>query len=205
MTATGRYAARLYAKRRRAIERNVPFWLPGEQSGQDGRNSGQDASSGNSLKLHDGQDGQDGQDGKIATGKNVRTCATWAAVLTWPEAHAASHGPNLCPDHPDHPDQASSGAASSRSGHIVRDLTVLTETRLWTDDRGWIAEILRAEPGEAKLSVLFWWVISAGGWIEGTTAKLPPLPACMASVELPRMLRQHGIATHTNARARRHD
>ena len=78
--------------------------------------------------------------------------------------------------------------------------TVGTTAPAWTDDRGWIAEILRAEPGDAKLAVLFWWVISAGGWIEGTTAKLPPLPACMASVELPRMLRQHGIAIHTSAR-----
>ena len=44
------------------------------------------------------------------------------------------------------------------------------------------------------MAALFWWVISAGGWIEGTTAKLPALPAGLARNELHRILRQHGLA-----------
>ena len=52
---------------------------------------------------------------------------------------------------------------------------------------------MRAAPGDPKMATLFWWVIAAGGWIEGTTALLPKLPACMAKLELPRMLRQHRI------------
>ena len=56
------------------------------------------------------------------------------------------------------------------------------QLRPWTDDRGWIADIVRAAPGDERMAVLFWWVIAAGGWIEGTTAKLPILPGRMARV-----------------------
>ena len=63
----------------------------------------------------------------------------------------------------------------------------------WTDDRGWIADIVRAEPGDPKLAVLFAWVLAAGGWISGMTAELPALPRRLARLELHRMLRQHGI------------
>ena len=52
---------------------------------------------------------------------------------------------------------------------------------------------MRAERGDPRLALLFAWVIAAGGWISGMTAELPPLPACLARLELRRMLRQHGI------------
>ena len=71
--------------------------------------------------------------------------------------------------------------------------------RPWHDDRGWIAEIVAAEPGDPKLAALFWWVIAAGGWIEGWTAKLPALPSGLARIELHRMLRQHGVAVEEDA------
>jgi len=63
----------------------------------------------------------------------------------------------------------------------------------WTDDRAWIAEIVRAATTDEKLAALFSWVIAAGGWIEGTTALLPTLPHRLATRELHRMLRQSRI------------
>ena len=46
---------------------------------------------------------------------------------------------------------------------------------------------------DAKLAVLFGWVLAAGGWIDGMTALLPPLPHRLAKLELARMLRQFRI------------
>ena len=66
--------------------------------------------------------------------------------------------------------------------------------RPWTDDRGWISDIVQAATPDAKLATLFSWVIAAGGWISGTTALLPPLPHRLATRELHRILRQSGIA-----------
>lgn len=63
----------------------------------------------------------------------------------------------------------------------------------WTDDRAWVAEIVRATTTDKKLAVLFWWVLAAGGWIDGMTALLPPLPHRLAKLELARMLRQFRI------------
>ena len=60
----------------------------------------------------------------------------------------------------------------------------------WTEDRAWIAEIVQAATPDAKLAVLFWWVLAAGGWIDGMTALLPPLPHRLAKLELARMLLQ---------------
>jgi hypothetical protein len=66
-------------------------------------------------------------------------------------------------------------------------------TAAWTDDRAWIAEIVRATTTDEKLAMLFWWVLAAGGWIDGMTALLPALPRRYAALELRRMLRQSGI------------
>ena len=64
----GRGVARLYAKRREALDQYVPMWvLPG----QDGPASGQDGSSSKSLKNKAGQDGQDGRVTKTVTGENT--------------------------------------------------------------------------------------------------------------------------------------
>jgi hypothetical protein len=79
------------------------------------------------------------------------------------------------------------------SGKPATALTGSRPLRTWTDDRGWIADIGRAEPGDPKLALLFEWVVAAGGWIAGGTAELPALPAGLARVELCRLLRQHGI------------
>jgi len=65
----------------------------------------------------------------------------------------------------------------------------------WTDDRAWIAEIVRHKDPhcDAVLALLFSWVLAAGGWINGMTAELPALPHRLAAVELRRMLRRSGI------------
>ena len=63
----------------------------------------------------------------------------------------------------------------------------------WTDDRAWVAEIVRAATTDEKLATLFSWVLAADGWIEGTTALLPALPRRLAALELRRMLRQSRI------------
>ena len=105
----------------------------------------------------------------------------------------ASYGPLNNLDHLDHLDQVSNRAGSSGPGTSSLGRPPGPARRPWTDDRAWIAEIVRAEPGDPKMATLFWWVIAAGGWIEGTSALLPTLPTCMAKLELPRMLRQHRI------------
>ena len=69
----------------------------------------------------------------------------------------------------------------------------------WTDDRAWVAEIVRATTTDEKLAVLFWWVLAAGGWIDGMTALLPPLPHRLAALELRRMLRQFQIEIREGA------
>ena len=72
----GRNVGRLYARRREAIERNVPFWLPGEGAGQDGgepdRTVDRTAAGLSHWKTKPGQDGQDKQDekAKITAGEN---------------------------------------------------------------------------------------------------------------------------------------
>ena len=65
----------------------------------------------------------------------------------------------------------------------------------WTDDRAWIAEIVRHKDPycDAVLALLFAWVLAAGGWIDGMTADLPDLPHRLAALELRRMLRRSGI------------
>ena len=65
----------------------------------------------------------------------------------------------------------------------------------WTDDRTWIAEIVRHKDprSDAVLALLFAWVLAAGGWIDGMTAALPALPHRYATLELRRMLRRSGI------------
>ena len=72
--------------------------------------------------------------------------------------------------------------------------TVGTAIRPRTDDRAWITDIVRATTTDEKLATLFSWVLAAGGWIDGMTAELPPLPHRLATRELHRMLRQSGIA-----------
>ena len=109
------------------------------------------------------------------------------------------HGLQKCLDHLDHPDQASSGAVSSRSALASCGGPCGPALRPWRDDRGWITDIIAAEPGDPKLAALFWWVIAAGGWIEGWTAKLPAMPASLARNELHRMLRRYGIAVEEAA------
>lgn len=71
--------------------------------------------------------------------------------------------------------------------------------RPWTEDRAWISEVAQAKTDDERLSVLFWWVLAAGGWISGSTALLPPLPHRLAALELRRMLRQSGIVISDEA------
>ena len=89
--------------------------------------------------------------------------------------------------------QASIGAGLSWTGRGDVPLSILSTARSWTDDRAWIADVVRAEPGDPRLALLFSWVIAAGGWISGTTAELPVLPAGLARLELHRILKQFGI------------
>jgi hypothetical protein len=87
----------------------------------------------------------------------------------------------------------------SRTGHTASIPSVLSKPRPWDDDRGWIYEIIHAETPDARLAILFSWVLSAGGWISGMVAELPPLRPSLAKLELHRMLRAHGIGVREAA------
>ena len=168
----GRGVARLYAKRREALDQYVPMWVlawTGQASTLDRTHM-----SGNPLKSKAGQDGQDKRGTKTATSENTKRART---QMSSDAGERRAQKPCSCtrtsisrPVHPVHPVPASNGAGSSldRAQRCAAP-PVLSELRPWTDDRGWIAEIVRAAPGDPKLAALFWWVIAAGGWIEGTT------------------------------------
>lgn len=75
------------------------------------------------------------------------------------------------------------------------DVGILGTPADWTDDRAWMAEVVRHKDPhcDAVLALLFAWVLAAGGWIDGMTAELPDLPHRYAALELRRMLRRSGI------------
>jgi hypothetical protein len=198
----GRGVARLYAKRREALDQYVPLWVMpgqgGQASGQGGQASGQGTDADKSLKNKAGQGGQGKQGTETATDESTgaHTRVAKATPRERPQQQPASlHGSENCLVHPVHPVRASAGAGLLGQGTAPSPCPPCP----WTDDRGWIGEFVRAEPGDSKLAILFRWVIAAGGWIEGTTAKLPALPAGMARNELRRVLRQHGIVVHEAA------
>ena len=190
----GRGVARLYAKRREALDQYVPMWvLPG----QGGQAAGQGATSDKSLKNKAGQGGQGKQGTKTTTGEN--TGSTHADTETPGRRPARRRlfpytDLILCLVHPVHPVPASNGAGSSL------DRTQVTMPRPPCPNcapgpmiAAGSPRLCALQPGDPKLAMLFWWVIAAGGWIEGTTALLPPLPAGLARNELHRMLRQHSL------------
>jgi hypothetical protein len=170
------------------------MWLP---PAQDGRSVGQDANADKLLKNKGGQDGQDGTVTKTAIGENTGAHITDVSPRKeHRQKPVPAHGSHIRPVHPVHPVQASNGAGFGRTGHGDTEPSILSELRPWTDDRAWISEAMRAAPGDERMSVLFWWVVAAGGWIEGTTARLPALQAGIARNELHRMLRQNRLAVH---------
>ena len=125
----GHGVARIYAKRREALDQYVPIWvLPG----QDGPASGQDASFAKLLKNKAGQDRQDKQVAKTATGEKT---GTHIANSTPREEHhqeaVCAHGPDMCVVHPVRPVPTSNGAASSWTGRSGDALSVLSELRPW--------------------------------------------------------------------------
>jgi hypothetical protein len=195
----GRVVARLYARRREALEQYTPYWPAGQDVGQDGRDVGQDGISPNSLKIKAGQDGQDGRDAQIATGENAHARANASPRARPPEAGVSSHGPQFRPVRPVRPVPPSNGAGLSRTGRAAPIPSVLSKPRPWDDDRAWIYEIIHAETPDARLAILFSWVLSAGGWISGMVAELPPLRPSLAKLELHRMLRAHGIGVREAA------
>ena len=130
MGTMGRYAARLYIRRQRAIEQNVPFSLPEEAPGQGGSRAGQGpgqgAASANPLKVRAGQGGQGGQGTRNAIEENTYAHANLSPGRTYHGGGVPTRGPQFHPDHPDYADRASSGAALGRSGHPAITLTALT-------------------------------------------------------------------------------
>jgi hypothetical protein len=196
----GRLVAKLYTRRREAIERNVPFWPSGEAAGQDGRAGGQDALAAKLLKTAAGQDGQVGQDRKVGAGGGTPPRGESVAMARAEEVHRPAfpaHGPQNRPDHPDRPDRSSDGAGSSRSGPPSPAVTVLTARHPWTDDRAWILEVTRAPTRDAQVAALSAWVAAAGGRLDGGVAELPPLrprrERRLAELELRRLLRRFGV------------
>jgi hypothetical protein len=166
-----RHAARLYARRRQAIEQYVPFWLAAEAAGQDGVSPGQDGFSAKPLKTNDGQDGQDRQDAKNAMARNVERQRE-TRVPASPQLR--SYGHQIHPDHPDHPDPASNGAGLRGQDEQHPASPILT-TRPWTDDCAWIADIALAAWRQAKAAVLAEWSLRLEG------AWKPILPGCRCS------------------------
>jgi hypothetical protein len=138
MATMGRYAARLYIRRHRAIERNVPFSLPGEAPGQGGSRAGQGpgqgAASANPLNVKAGQGGQGGQGTRNAIEENTYAHANLSPGRTYHGGGVPTRGLQFHPDHPDYADRASSGGASGRSGHPAITLTGLTAPPLSADD-----------------------------------------------------------------------
>ena len=111
----GRVVARLYARRRAAIEQYVPFWPSVETPGHSGHNPGHSPEAINPLKNKNGHSGQGGQCAKNATdekGGRERDAVSASALLC-----NLSHGPLIRYDHYDHPDQASNCAGLSRYHH----------------------------------------------------------------------------------------
>ena len=189
----GRVVARLYARRREALDQYTPFWPTGQHADGAEQDAGQDAASAKHLINKPGQDGQDGHHTKNTTGENTHAHANVSPRERPPEAGVSSHGPQFRPVRPVRPVPPSNGAGLSRTGRAASIPSVLSKPRPWDDDRGWIYEIIHAETPDARLAILFSWVLSAGGWISGMVAELPPLRPSLAKLELHRMLRAHGI------------
>ena len=77
------------------------------------------------------------------------------------------------------------------------DLLELLTKPHWTDDRTWIADVLRAPDEAAKLSVVAAWVTAYGGETCGRSVMIPALrphrERRLAELELRRMCRQLGL------------
>ncbi|HEX6015402.1 MAG TPA: hypothetical protein VFY87_27100 [Geminicoccaceae bacterium] len=192
----GRLVARLHARRREAVERNLPFRLPGEAAGQAGRAAGQTDQAANPLRTKAGQTGQPWQGTSAAPAQDRTASKLHADAATRIQARSETsltYGPSIRSDRSDKSVQASDGAGFSRSGHDGPGLPSLTGRRGWDDDRAWIADVVRAPDAGRKLAVLAGWVAAAGGRLEDGHAVLPALPHRLAAVELRRMLRQHGV------------
>ena len=68
----------------------------------------------------------------------------------------------------------------------------------WTDDRAWIADMVCTRARAGKLAILAEWVAAAGGRIDGEVVLLPPLPRCLATLNLHRILGQFRIEVRDN-------
>jgi hypothetical protein len=189
----GRAVARLYARRREAIERNARFWLPGDAAGQAGRSAGQAGPSAKLPQTKAGQTGQPWQGTSAARAQDIAACELSAGTAAGGEAHAKTSLTYGASTWSDRSALANSGAGFSRSDHDGPGLPGLTARYSWADDRAWIADLVRAPDAQSKLAVLSGWVAAAGGRVEAGRALLPALPRRLAAVELRRMLRQYGI------------
>src|SRR4051794_39753651 len=187
----GRGVARLYAKRREAMDQYVPQWLgPGqgrEAPGQGGQPSGQGGFSSKPLQTKAGQGGQGKQGTQTTTGEN--TAAHIADVSPREEQHQQAvrlHGPNIHPVHLVHPVPASNGAGLLGQGIAPP----LCPPCPWTDIDSWCARLGALPTVAERRVVLREWVDAAGGWSDAAAVHLPVcLPAGLAQTWLKTLVR----------------
>ena len=188
----GRGVARLYAKRREALDQYVPMWL---MPGQDGPDAGQDDFAGNPLKNKPGPDGQHGLESKTDAETNTGTHERIiGAPIEKPQGDRCSpHGPDICVVHPVHPVQASSAAA-----FLGQDAaSPPCPSCPWTDLDAWCARLGAAGGLHARRAVLREWVAAAGGWSDAAAIHVPAsLPKGLAAATL----RAHGRALRLDVR-----
>ena len=80
---------------------------------------------------------------------------------------------------------------------LIPDFTVKVPSRPWHDHAHWTAALAASAD---KQDVLYRWVASAGGFIEGGTATLPALPAGPARTALVGALKAHlGVSARAGA------
>lgn len=183
----GRIVARIYARRREAIERNVPFWPPGQDGDELDRALDRTGSKLSRCKTKAGQDGQD-EKSLPARNSDATTLREGAAREAAP---ARAHGCDIYPVHPVHPVRASNGAAFSGQDGPCSTLSVLSKGPPWRDDRAWIALWRDAGLPLAKREPI------VRAWL--AAAPPEPLPPGLASVELRRIARNHGIVVKVAA------
>jgi hypothetical protein len=189
----GRGVARLYAKRREALDRCVPTWL----LGQDGPASGRDASAANPLKSGAGQDGQDEQDTKTATGQDTggRIADSSPRARTQQGERGRAHGPKTCPVRPVHPVPPSNGAGSGWTGRDDGARSVLSTGLHGTERDRWCARLGALATVAERRVALRRWAEAAGGWADAAAVNLPAaLPRNLASATLKAHARALGLA-----------